>query len=286
MIANTSILSDIHQNDIRLSNIQAHQSKVHFKGFSAKYVVEGLEHYIVNNKKKILKKGEYLVGNSTTEGSVLIDSTQPVQGICIDISQKILQEVIDFQYDDSYSFQQFLFEKEWVTNTYKDTHTTLGKTLQQIGQHYESLFKGAALLNTEVFYSIAECIVHDQSEVFRNFQKLNAVKEETNGKLFHFIYDAKCYMDTHFLEKIAVETIAQNACLSEYHFIRLFKKVIGLSPYQYILKQRLALAADLLKTDTAILEIAVLTGFADIASFSKAFKLQFGCAPRYYKHTN
>ncbi|HEU4496017.1 MAG TPA: hypothetical protein VFR70_03110, partial [Flavobacterium sp.] len=189
MIINRSILSDNAGNDIRASKVTAMDNKIGFCGFSAKYVHSGSELYVLNNKKHKISSGEYVVGNKNTEATILIDSPVPVKGICIDISEEKINEIIDFSFSESESFKRFIFEEEWAANRYHASNTNLGHALNQIAHRFEQA--GSADIHSEIFYSIAECIVKDQKIVYSQFQSLKAVKEETNKRLFNFVYDAK-----------------------------------------------------------------------------------------------
>lgn len=90
----------------------------------------------------------------------------------------------------------------------------------------------------------------------------------------------KSYIDSNFKSHLSIEEIAKECGLSEYHFHRLFKSVYGNSPYQYILNKRLNLALEKLKKgNDTLTDIAYEIGFADIYSFSKAFKKNYGVPP-------
>ena len=68
--------------------------------------------------------------------------------------------------------------------------------------------------------------------------------------------------------------------LSVYHFLRLFKAVVGQSPSQYILHARLrAAASQLLSSRTPVFEVALRVGFNDISHFNACFRRQFGQSP-------
>ena len=282
MLINKSIFSDTHGNALRLSSVLQVQQPVHFQNFSAKYVVSGNEQYTLNNRKIALKQGEYVVGNKHITSSVLIDHTAPVKGICIDIAKDLLSEIIDYQYQKPEQFTNFLFEQEWMVQKFNSKNTTLGYTLQQLSNAFESLNNGTTQINKELFYTVAECIVKDQSILFESFNSLKSVKTATNGRLFTFVYDAKNYMDDHFLEKINIENMAREAKLSEYHFIRLFKTVFNTTPYKYIVQKRLQFAIELLDNHYSISDISVALGYADVPAFSNAFKQQFGFSPKQY----
>lgn len=282
MLINKSIFSDNQGNALRLSIVNQASQPVYFQNFSAKYVVSGDEKYSLNNRKIVVKEGEYVLGNKNIDSSVLIDNSFPVKGICIDIAKELLVEIINYNYENSNPFKVFLFEQEWMVQKFNCNTTKLGYTLMQLSNEFENLNNGITQINKELFYTIAEGIVKDQSILFERFSNLKSLKPETNGRLFNFVYDAKNYMDNHFLEKISIEDMAREAKLSEYHFIRLFKTVFNTTPYKYIVKKRLEFAIVLLHNQYSISDISVELGYVDVPAFSNAFKLQFGISPKLY----
>jgi AraC family transcriptional regulator len=64
--------------------------------FGVKYVASGEEIYYANGKKYNVKVGEYIIGNEFTKSLVQINSSESVQGLCIDISSEIISEVAEF----------------------------------------------------------------------------------------------------------------------------------------------------------------------------------------------
>lgn len=280
MVENRKIITDDIGNEIRISNVSKFDNHVKFYNFSAKYVVFGDEYYTINGKKHKVSSGEYIVGNEFIDASIIIDSPKPVTGICIDISKEKISEIIDFSFEKNEQFKKFLFEKEWVVNKYRTENTNLGYAMNQIALKIEDIINGKNFLGNEIFYTIAECIVKDQEKIFTQFKDLKAVKEETNGRLLNFIYDAKNFIDINFLENISLEEIALESKLSQYHFIRLFKKVFKITPYQYIIFKRLEHARKLLINGESIIEVAYLTGFSNPTNFSRAYKNYFGLSPK------
>jgi AraC-like DNA-binding protein len=91
------------------------------------------------------------------------------------------------------------------------------------------------------------------------------------------------YIAEHIEQKITVEDLCSMAGYNEQYFIRLFKRTIGLSPYQYIISYRLKEAKKLLKANISITQIAKMTGYSDIKSFSRSFKENFGLSPTDFK---
>jgi len=84
--------------------------------------------------------------------------------------------------------------------------------------------------------------------------------------------------------KHELATLAQDARLSRYHFLRLFQQLTGLTPHQYVLRSRLRHAAvQLLIRPQAILDIAFNSGFNDVSNFNHAFRAEFGVSPKVYR---
>lgn len=78
--------------------------------------------------------------------------------------------------------------------------------------------------------------------------------------------------------------LAQACGLGTRQFLRRFAKAVGLSPGQYALERRVALAADALaRGEEAVEAIAGRLGFADRFHFSKAFRARVGLPPAAYR---
>lgn len=81
-------------------------------------------------------------------------------------------------------------------------------------------------------------------------------------------------------EHLTVADLAAEACLSEAHFSSCFRDQTGLTPYQYLLRQRLDAARHLLiSTRLPLSHIAERTGFANQSAFSHAFRRAFSHPP-------
>jgi transcriptional regulator GlxA family with amidase domain len=80
------------------------------------------------------------------------------------------------------------------------------------------------------------------------------------------------------------EELAKRSLISEVHLRRLFSKVLGVSPMQYLLSLRFSKAEKLLENnELTVSQIAIECGFADIYYFSKAYKKHFGHSPKRQK---
>lgn len=92
------------------------------------------------------------------------------------------------------------------------------------------------------------------------------------------------YVEAHLEQDLRLEHLAQLLDMSQFHFSRLFKQSIGLSPYQYLIQQRIERAKRLLKqTDHSIVEIALACGFNSHSHLSKQFRQVTGITPKMYR---
>jgi AraC family transcriptional regulator len=96
--------------------------------------------------------------------------------------------------------------------------------------------------------------------------------------------EAALWLDAQAGEKIDLETTAGTAGLSPYHFLRLFRAVLGVTPHQYLVRARLRRAARLLADeDHSITDIAFESGFADLSNFVRTFHRAAGVSPRQFR---
>ncbi|MBU3659017.1 MAG: helix-turn-helix transcriptional regulator [Flavobacteriales bacterium] len=276
---NQTIFLDENNNAIRFSEFNKLEAVTPFTGLGIKYVASGEETYYANDKKFSVKEGEYIIGNDFTSSIVKIDHSQTVQGLCIDISTEIISEVANYYDLNGTDLTEFLLSDQFFVNRYNIKNTTLGYSLVEINQSVKTRNYDNQFLKEELFYSLAESIITDQRFIFNHLNKMDFKKVNTNEEVFRILLKSKELLDLHAMKNLSLEEISQGAGISKYHFIRLFKNVFGISPYQYQIRRRLENAKLELLNGVSILDTAFAHGYGDLATFSKAFKQAFGQAP-------
>lgn len=92
------------------------------------------------------------------------------------------------------------------------------------------------------------------------------------------------YIQHHLGDDLRVADLARLACLSEAHFSTRFRAQTGLSPWQYVRRERLSAARRLLlQSRLPLTDIALQTGFANQSALSHAFRRCYGIAPRHFR---
>ncbi len=92
------------------------------------------------------------------------------------------------------------------------------------------------------------------------------------------------FIESHYLDEVTVEKLAEIAGISVTHFNRRFRQLLRLSPMQYVLSLRTQEAQRLLTTtNDSIGNIAVATGFYDQSHFTRRFRKIVGLTPLAYR---
>lgn len=97
---------------------------------------------------------------------------------------------------------------------------------------------------------------------------------------------AKEFIENHCHLEISLRNMAAIACLSEFHFVRLFHKQFGISPYAYYLVCKLKISQNILIQQKSIMETAFDIGFFDQSHFTRLFKKHIGVTPGRYLRDN
>ena len=98
------------------------------------------------------------------------------------------------------------------------------------------------------------------------------------------VYQAKRFLDRNFSQNITLEQLAETACMSKYHFSRLFKRRMGISWTQHLSGLRIEKAKQLLVDgDMSVTEVCDAVGYNDLTHFARVFKKHVGVTPRAYR---
>ncbi|MBJ6364036.1 helix-turn-helix domain-containing protein [Paenibacillus sp. GCM10012307] len=93
------------------------------------------------------------------------------------------------------------------------------------------------------------------------------------------------YMHAHYTDQMSIDELAAVALQSRFHFIRSFKSLTSMTPYQYVLRLRMEEARRQLRHSAAtITEISFGLGFSSTSQFYRMFMKSTGMTPEQYRH--
>ena len=94
------------------------------------------------------------------------------------------------------------------------------------------------------------------------------------------------HIERNLSAPLCLEELARCACMSKFHFCRLFRQHIGMSPKQYCLSRKIELARQLLhQPGQPVTLTAFRLGFNDVTEFIRQFKKFTGLTPRAFRNS-
>lgn len=115
-------------------------------------------------------------------------------------------------------------------------------------------------------------------------QSLEEISATHTGNQHPFSYVVQ-YIREHLNDKLNVTFLSRKACMSRPNFFRIFKREYGISPAQFIIKERLHKAKQLLaQTNYPVGQVSLESGFEDVNHFIRIFKRGEGITPKSYRN--
>lgn len=142
-----------------------------------------------------------------------------------------------------------------------------------------------ALLLDEQLAALLGHLLREHRQLEKELRRLPPVKQSTRLEIYRRLSQAADYLYTYYDRSLSLDELAGVACLSKFHFLRLFKIAFGRSPHQFLIGVRLEKARQLLAgTTLPVAELALRLGFPDPSSFSRAFYQVHRLYPTAYRN--
>ncbi|MGG6293609.1 AraC family transcriptional regulator [Leptolyngbya sp. AN02str] len=151
--------------------------------------------------------------------------------------------------------------------------------LHQIGMLMFAELKSGGMMGQLYIESLTQALV---IHLLRRYSTLAKPIALPNNRLTHTqLQQAIDYIHAHLNRDLSLAELASVVNISPTYFASLFKKVMGISPHQYVIKQRVERAEVMLKgTDLAIADIALQVGFSSQSHLTQQFKRLTGVTPK------
>ena len=111
-----------------------------------------------------------------------------------------------------------------------------------------------------------------------------ALNKPSASDLHERLCRARRYIDECYDLPLDLTEISKQACLSRYHFLRLFRDAFDTTPHQYLIHRRIERAKELLRARSlSVTDVCFEVGFQSLGSFSSLFRRCVGHAPISYR---
>ncbi|RMG72228.1 MAG: AraC family transcriptional regulator [Bacteroidetes bacterium] len=260
------------------------------RGIGITYVLSGEETYRINQRLFRVRAGQYLLVNDGQKVRCQVKGERPMEGLSINLNSSLLKQVAeDLQLSPSEQktchFMLRNGQTDICEHVYEAHGSPLGAYLEALSQRLRRRETPLSEAEQEtISRELARRLILAQVKVFRQVNRLNSAKLSTRVELYRRLCEAKTYIHQNLDSPLELDTLAQVACLSKFHFIRLFKDVYGQTPRQYLIAKRLDRASKLLiHSSLTFHEICQEVGLKDSSSFGRLFKRSFGATPHLYR---
>jgi len=229
---------------------------------------------------------EYLPGETVilpAKQSMVIDfpessHSNPTQCIALTVNSEYVRNTMQYL-NDSYNsgsddnhvwdidFSQYHFSND----------TEIAETINKIIRNCSS---GDKAKNIYTDLSLKELLIRlVQSQYLRRVEKDKDAQRNSSRQ--HFLLD---YIHGHLTEKLGVDALSRKAYMSRNEFFKWFRHQFGISPLEYINRERIKLAKQLLaRENKTVTETAYQCGFTDVNYFVRLFKKSEGITPGTFK---
>lgn len=205
------------------------------------------------------------------------DTDQPIRKYCCLFDMKLLNKS---DYDPGWA--------EWIHSIGQSTpsHALLDfRTEQQIRHLFENMKTEYDQTPQEGHVSILQARLTEAIILFRRTLGNTTPQPETKQpQQNEMIWEITHYLHMHFMEKITLNSVAQQFHFSSSYITRAFRTHMGISFLDYLHKLRIERATSLLtSTDMRILDISLEVGFDSFRTFSRVFKMMKGFSPTEFR---
>ena len=238
-------------------------------------------------------------GRATWETRVGRFELVPGSALILDDGEQYTVEIDALQEVETFCF---FFARGFVEDAFRAATTSSVELLDEPGQagapalhffeklHFDArlvaevacaharLTRGESL--DESFDATAIELVRTRIDVEARASRLPALRAATRAEILRRLGIATAYLHASCDRGVTIAEAARAACLSPFHFHRLFTRFHGVTPHRYLSRLRLERARALLRaSERSVIDVATECGFESLGSFTTLYKRTFGVSP-------
>ena len=270
-------------NNCEFSIYETHQSaydvKLHFEHLAFTGMLRGKKWMKLQDKSNYF---EYLPGESVLVApgeTMVIDfpeaDIEPAQCVSLTLSPEFVKESLEnlnftsAKIDDSSQWNISLDEFYLLNNKAIASATNNIMRIAMDDNSHKDVIADFAL---------KELLIRLMQTQARNLVEKNTLKTQSR---IGFVAD---FIKKNLHQKLSIDAIAKMAYVSKSNFFKMFKQELGLSPNEFIIKERIKKAKELLISQSSVSEVAFSTGFSDTNYFIRVFKQVEGVTPKIFQN--
>jgi AraC family transcriptional regulator len=228
-------------------------------------VITGTFQYRASSGEALLYPGAFLLGNAGDRFQCSHEHGAGDRSIAFLFAPALFQEIAAAMV----GYSRFRFPAAMLP-------ATRGLTVPAVALARAATAEGAAGLG-EVAIELAETVLKTVSGA-------GASPAAASPRDLRRVSGVLRHIEAHAEAALDLDALAGVAAMSKYHFLRTFRRIAGVTPYEFLLGVRLRRAALALATTPAPVTIIALdAGFGDLSTFHGRFREVFGTTPAAYR---
>lgn len=255
----------------------------HVSRLSIRGVLDGYQYYKAGHNDLVVKKDNYLILNQGQSWTSEIVSEAPVEMIVVAFHSDFIKKANHVLVTPTEQLlEDPFFSRDREINYFENTYPNDEQIKQLFLQLKTNITTGnkEELFYEQIYFDLLKSIFHQHQRALMQVSLVPAKKPSIRKELFQRLSLAKDFINAHVDKKLDLNEISKTAALSPYHFLRLFKAVYKITPFQYLTNERMKLARYLLESSSKTVgEISEVVGFEDQSAFGRVFKKHFGHPP-------
>jgi AraC-like DNA-binding protein len=231
-------------------------------------ILEGNKHVTVNkNISFTYEPGQFIL--LPPHSHVHMDIDVPTKALVFELNDSMLKKVLERISIDLDADCDSINEARFFTGKINDD---LGRCLNRLTDISVKPDK-----NKEFLVDLYA------QELVYNLAKIKGIQQVINIERNHPLQKALLYIHDNIKEQISISQLAYDLNMSEANFCQTFKKIMGITPKEYITNLKLIKAKDMLKNQN-VTEVAYDLGYENISHFIALFKTKYDITPKQYQN--
>jgi AraC family transcriptional regulator len=257
---------------------------------SIKAAWDGREQYFVDNRVLNVDDDSYLILNDRRKYSSTLRSVRPVKTFSIFFRPGFAEEVLGGMLtppDRILERGEHGENKSVEFSEHLRPHDRLvTPVLRYIAFHVQQGVEDPQWYEEQLSFLLERMLASHRATV-QSIQSLSASRPGKRLELYRRLSWGRDFIHSSYQRPITIDDMARAACLSKYHFIRLFHALEGMTPYRYLQKKRVAAAQRLLSTTNLThVEIAEQVGFDHRSTMFRHMRRVTGRSGRQWRNAS
>lgn len=230
-------------------------------------ILEGYKRVSVNKDTQFTyKPGQFIL--LPPQSHIHMDIDIPTRALVFELNDSLLKKVTE----------KISLDMDTDYDSLKENRFFLGSTKDELGSCLNKLANVSIKpdKNKEFLLDLYA------QELVYNLIQIKGIQQVITLEHNNPIHKAMQYIQENIRQPISISQLAYDLNMSETNFCNSFKKIMGITPKEYITNLKLTLAKDMLKNQN-VTEVAYDLGYDNISHFIALFKNKYGITPKQFK---